>query len=145
MEEKPRSSNTHLSRNSIQRTSVDDTRDAAENDRPSSRDQSRPTGRREQFSRPAPAALQEVVDRPSVGRVRANEPARSQPEQISEPVLSQQPEFREPEPVLPEQPVLPVRAEQPSLPARLSPIRIQTQPQTTEPPQTERPSRLQVG
>ena len=117
VEERPRSSNTHLSRNSIQRTSVDDAREAAESDRPSNREQSRPSGRREQFSRPAvsqeqfsrpaPAALQEVVDRPSVGRVRANEPARSQPEQISEPVFSQQPEqlFREPEPVLPEQPV----------------------------------------
>ena len=62
MEERPRSSNTHLTRNSIPRNSGSSNK--------------RPEAVTEVRSRPAPAALQEVVDRPSVGRgQRLREPA----------------------------------------------------------------------
>ena len=107
-------------------------------------------------SRPAPPSLQEIVDRPSVGRSRPQslesfQPIRSQSFQTEQPIRSQsflteQP-IREESPVsLPEQPILPARlAPEPQLPARLTPIRIQTKPETTTQPQTERPSRLQFS
>jgi len=150
VEERPRSSNTHLTRNSIPRKSGSSNK--------------RPEAVTEVRSRPAPASLQEVVDRPSVGRgQRLREPATEQPLRFSEPVpvtREQQPlRFSEPVPVAREQPSRFIEAQEPDrlsepepsqpaiLPARLTPIRIQpqqAQPQPTNPPQTERPSRFEL-
>ena len=103
-----------------------------------------PAGRDQLQSRPAPAALQEVVDRPSVGRSR---PQSAAP--VSEPVQLEpariQPSFtlRQEEPLRVDEPSQ--EPSQPILPARLTPIRIQPQPATLPPtPQTEKPSRLGV-
>merc|ERR1719378_336287 len=142
IDERPRSSNTKLSRNNIKRPSA------------ASRD------RQEQDPRPAPVELQDIVDRPSVGRTRqeqpsqplreqnafSDQPIRSQPSRLRpEPQLSFQPEqpirdqVQEQEPVIPEQTNLPS-----NLPSRLTPIRIQSKPTTTtSPPQTQKPSRLE--
>ena len=142
VEERPRSSNTHLTRNSIPRNS------GGSNKRPDAVSEVR--------SRPAPAALQEVVDRPSVGRgQRLREPATGnepsdwsipiiltshwsgteQPLRFSEPVAREQQPLRFSEAVSrEEQPSRFIEAQepvrlsepepsQPILPARLTPIR----------------------
>jgi len=141
VEERPRSSNTQLSRNSIPRNSGGSSK--------------RTEAVTEVRSRPAPAALQEVVDRPSVGRgQRPREPVTEQALRFSEPVREQpvsreQPaRFSEPqEPVRLSEPVREPEPSQPGLPARLTPIRIQpqpVQPQPTTPPKTERPGRFEL-
>ena len=61
VEERPRSSNTHLTRNSIPRNS------GGSSKRPEA-------GVTEARSRPAPAALQEVVDRPVIGQHKKYSP-----------------------------------------------------------------------
>ena len=102
-----------------------------------------PAAREQLQSRPAPAALQEVVDRPSVGRSRPQAAPVSEPLQLEPARIQPSFTLRQEEPLRVEEPIQ--EPSQPILPARLTPIRIQPQPVTLPPsPQTERPSRLGV-
>jgi len=128
--ERPRSSgsNRNSSRNRLQQKSP-----AAKRVEPAAREQLQ--------SRPAPAALQEVVDRPSVGRSRPQAAPVSEPLQLEPARIQPSFTLRQEEPLRVEEPIQ--EPSQPILPARLTPIRIQPQPVTLPPsPQTERPSRL---
>ena len=116
-EERPRSSSSSLTRNSVQRAPAQPAPAPA--------------------ARPAPAALQEVVNRPSTGR--GQRPQQQQQQQRAQ----QQPQRAQP---VTTEAAVPAPAPQPAaaLPARLTPIRIQPQPAPTSAPQTERPARFEV-
>ena len=128
--ERPRNSNRFLGRNSISRTPV--------------AEKTVPARSQLEQSRPAPASLQQIVDRPSVARPQQlelefqTEPEQSFRFQTEQPIRVQPPARFQPD-----QPIREENPEAPILPARLTPIRIQ--PATTEEPETVRPSRFQVS